>query len=117
MIRLIDPQADDPNLANVQAYFGANTADYAGRSPINHVKSAPAIPTFIVVAEYDNPDLDTQGAVLWRCASAIELVRGLNAWSITITFRRHSSSTLRTMLWGEKSWNSYTEVVRSPIRS
>ncbi len=62
---LIDPQADDPNLANVQAYFGANTALYAARSPINHVKNASAIPTFIVVAEYDNPDIDTQGALLF----------------------------------------------------
>ena len=40
-------------------------AQYAARSPIKHIKSAAAIPTFIVVAEYDNPDLDTQGAMLF----------------------------------------------------
>jgi acetyl esterase len=62
---LIDAKPDDPNLANVQAYFGVDTEQYAARSPINHVKSAAGIPTFIVIAEYDNPDLDTQGALLF----------------------------------------------------
>jgi triacylglycerol lipase len=28
------------------------------------VKSAARLPTFVVVSEYDNPDLDTQGAML-----------------------------------------------------
>jgi hypothetical protein len=49
----------------VQAYFGSDTAQYAARSPINHIKSAVAFPTFIVIAEYDSPDLDVQGALLF----------------------------------------------------
>jgi len=61
---LFDPHPDDPNLKNFQAYFGADRARYAQQSPINHVKTAAKIPTFIVIAEYDNPDLDTQGAML-----------------------------------------------------
>ena len=59
-----NPNPDDPNLKNFQAYFGTDRAQYAPRSPINHVKEAGAIPTFIIVSEYDNPDLDTQGALL-----------------------------------------------------
>ena len=59
-----DPHPNDPNLKNFQAYFGADSAQYPARSPINHVKTAAAIPTYIVVSEYDNPDLDTQGALL-----------------------------------------------------
>lgn len=59
-----DPKPDDPNLANFQAYFGTDTSRYAAQSPINHVKTAKPLPTFIVVSEYDNPDLDTQGALL-----------------------------------------------------
>jgi acetyl esterase/lipase len=59
-----DPHPNDPNLKNFQAYFGTNASQYPARSPISHVKQAPRLPTFIVVSEYDNPDLDTQGAML-----------------------------------------------------
>ena len=58
------PNPDDPNLANFQAYFGTDVSQYPMQSPINHVKSAAPLPTFIAIAEYDNPDLDTQGALL-----------------------------------------------------
>jgi len=59
-----DPHPSDPNLKNFQAYFGTDRVQYPARSPITHVKSAAPLPTFIVIAEYDNPDLDTQGALL-----------------------------------------------------
>ena len=59
-----DPNPNDPNLKNFQAYFGSDAAQYPARSPINHVKTAAAIPTYLVISEYDNPDLDTQGALL-----------------------------------------------------
>lgn len=59
-----DPHPDDPNLKNFQAYFGSDPSAYPKQSPINYVKEAPRIPVFVVVAEYDNPDLDTQGAML-----------------------------------------------------
>jgi acetyl esterase/lipase len=59
-----DPKPDDPNLKNFQAYFGADPTQYPKQSPINYVKEAPRIPIYIVIAEYDNPDLDTQGALL-----------------------------------------------------
>jgi acetyl esterase/lipase len=59
-----DPKPDDPNLKNFQAYFGADAARYPAQSPINHVKSAKLLPSFLVISEYDNPDLDAQGALL-----------------------------------------------------
>jgi acetyl esterase len=59
-----DPSPDDPNLKNFQAYFGTDAKRYPHMSPINHVKGGAGLPTFIVIAEYDNPDLDTQGAML-----------------------------------------------------
>ncbi|MBI3244919.1 MAG: alpha/beta hydrolase [Deltaproteobacteria bacterium] len=61
----IDPKPDDPSLTNVQAYFGTDTAQYTARSPINHVKNAAVLPTFLVIAEYDSPDLDVQGVLLF----------------------------------------------------
>jgi acetyl esterase/lipase len=59
-----DPHPSDPNLKNFQAYFGTDRAQYPARSPIRHVAAAPRLPVHIVIAEYDNPDLDTQGALL-----------------------------------------------------
>ena len=59
-----DPKPDDPNLMNFQSYFGTDAGRYPAQSPINHVKTAKPLPTFIVISEYDNPDLDTQGALL-----------------------------------------------------
>ena len=56
---------DDPNLTNFQAYFGTDPTRYPAQSPINYVKGAKPMPTFIVISEYDNPDLDTQGALLF----------------------------------------------------
>jgi acetyl esterase len=58
------PNPDDPNFANFQAYFGTDASQYPMQSPINHVASAAPLPTFIAIAEYDNPDLDTQGALM-----------------------------------------------------
>lgn len=61
----IDPAPDDPNLANAQAYFGSDRTRYPNQSPLNFVKNAPKFPIFIAISEYDNPDLDTQGALLF----------------------------------------------------
>lgn len=60
----IEARPDDPRARNVQAYFGTDTTQYPARSPLNYVAQAPPIPVFIVIAEYDNPGLDTQGALL-----------------------------------------------------
>ena len=61
----IAPEADDPRLENVRAYFGTDANQYPRRSPINHIEGAEDIQTFVVIAEYDNPDLDTLGAQLF----------------------------------------------------
>ena len=59
-----DNRADDPNAAGVEAYFGTDTSLYPSRSPLTHGPSSP-LPTFIVIAEYENPFLDTYGAELF----------------------------------------------------
>lgn len=58
----IMPNNDDPNFNNIRAYFGSDSSLYPQRSPINHIQDAERIPTFLVIAEYDNPDLDVVGA-------------------------------------------------------
>lgn len=61
----VSPEADDPNFDNVRAYFGAEAGQYPQRSSINHIQGAEHIPTFVVIAEYDNPDLDVLGSELF----------------------------------------------------
>ncbi|WP_028222384.1 alpha/beta hydrolase [Paraburkholderia oxyphila] len=65
-----DVLADNPNAAGVRAYFGANEADYAQRSPLAHAARID-VPLMIVVAEYENPYLDAYGAAFFaRVAEA-----------------------------------------------
>ena len=102
-----DPKPDEPNLTNFQAYFGTDQTRYPAQSPINYVKTAKPMPTFIVISEYDNPDLDTQGALLF--GALCERDRACPAsrvWSCTITFRWSTNSIQLTMHWAAKSWNS-----------
>ncbi len=61
----VNPRPEDPRFKSVQAYFGVDPSLYQARSAITYVRDAPVIPTFLVIAEYDNPGLDVQGALLF----------------------------------------------------
>ena len=87
-----DNRADDPNGKNVEAYFGTDTSLYPARSPVNFGAKSD-LPTFIVIAEYDNPFLDTYGAELFdnmcrakgKCPRFLRLV-GHNHISMVASF-------------------------------
>jgi acetyl esterase/lipase len=87
-----DNRADDPNGKNVEAYFGTDTSLYAARSPVTFGAKS-SLPTFIVIAEYDNPFLDTYGAELFdnmckargKCPRFLRLV-GHNHISMVASF-------------------------------
>lgn len=87
-----DNRPDDPNAAGVEAYFGTDTSLYPARSPLTHGAST-TLPTFIVIAEYDNPFLDTYGADLYsrmctaraRCPRFTRML-GHNHMSIVASF-------------------------------
>jgi acetyl esterase/lipase len=59
----VDYDPKDPNVRNMQAYFGDDITTYPARSVINHIGGVK-LPVFLVVAEYDNPGLDVSGAEL-----------------------------------------------------
>ncbi len=59
-----DNRADDPNGKNVEAYFGTDPSLYPGRSPVT-LGASSKVPTFIAIAEYDNPFLDVYSAELF----------------------------------------------------
>ncbi len=84
-----DSRADDPNGKRVPQYFGTDTSLYPERSPVNYGAQS-ALPTFIVIAEFDNPFLDVYSAELFtkmcvarsRCPRFLRLV-GHNHQSTT----------------------------------
>lgn len=84
-----DSRADDPNGKRVPEYFGTDTSLYPERSPVNYGAQS-ALPTFIVIAEFDNPFLDVYSAELFtkmcvarsRCPRFLRLV-GHNHQSTT----------------------------------
>ena len=84
-----DSRADDPNGKRVPEYFGTDTSLYPERSPVNYGAQS-TLPTFIVIAEFDNPFLDVYSAELFakicvarsRCPRFLRLV-GHNHQSTT----------------------------------
>ena len=54
---LADVRPQNPNASGVRAYYGDNEALYADRAPMSHVRS-DAPPTFVGVAQYENPLLE-----------------------------------------------------------
>jgi acetyl esterase/lipase len=87
-----DNRPGDPNAAGVEAYFGTDPSLYPSRSPVSH-GAASDVPTFIVVAEFDNPFLDAYGADLFsricssrgRCPRFTQLI-GHNHMSMVMSF-------------------------------
>jgi acetyl esterase/lipase len=61
-----DARPENPNAAAVRAYFGADEALYAQRSPLTHA-AASKLPVMIACAQYENPLLDLYSLDLARC--------------------------------------------------
>ena len=60
----VDVSLVNPNAAGVLAYFGSDAERYEALSAVTHA-SEKSIPTFIAIAEYENPLLDVYGAELF----------------------------------------------------
>jgi len=73
-----DSRNDDPRGSRVAEYFGPDPNLYPDRSPVNFGARSP-LPTFIVIAEYDNPFLDVYSAELFAkmCAARSKCPRFL----------------------------------------
>jgi acetyl esterase len=85
-----DNRADDPNGQRVEEYFGKDTSLYAERSPVNFGARSP-LPTFVVIAEFDNPFLDVYSAELFAkiCEARSKCPRFLR-----LAGHNHQSTTL-----------------------
>lgn len=54
-----DVRPENPNAPGVRAYYGEDTTLYEDRAPMRHVRG-DAPPTFVAVAQYENPLLEFQ---------------------------------------------------------
>lgn len=52
-----DNRSDNPNARRVEAYYGSDPSVYDEVTPITHV-DASSVPTFIAMAEFENPLID-----------------------------------------------------------
>ena len=52
-----DNRSDNPNARRVEAYYGSDSSIYNDVTPITHV-DADSMPTFIAMAEFENPLID-----------------------------------------------------------
>ncbi|MEO7242680.1 MAG: alpha/beta hydrolase [Variovorax sp.] len=89
---LADDSPENPNAAGVRAYFGSDAAAHERCSPMMHA-AQNAIPTFIAIAEFENPLLDVYGlefahrlAVARRRAPPFMQLAGHNHVSIVAHF-------------------------------
>jgi acetyl esterase len=65
-----DNLPQNPNARKVEAYYGTDASRFEDVSPVNHA-GRNSVPTFIAVAEYENPLIDVYCAELyWRLAAA-----------------------------------------------
>lgn len=61
-----DALPENPNADAVRAYYGADEGLYEARSPVSHA-AASSLPTFVAMAEFENPLLDVYSLELaWR---------------------------------------------------
>lgn len=99
-----DVSPENPNAAGVRAYFGDDEGLYEVRSPVTHAATS-ALPTFIAIAEYENPLLDVYGAELFyrlslarrRAVRFLRLTRH-NHLSIVAHFNTHEEILGREIL-------------------
>lgn len=56
-----DVLPENPNAVGVRAYFGTDESTYEKRAPMLHGASS-SLPTFVAIAEFENPLLDVYGA-------------------------------------------------------
>lgn len=82
----------NPNAPGVRAYFGEDESLYEQRSPVTYAHLRP-VPTFIVIAEYENPLLDVYGlefahrmAAAGGAAPRFVQMRGHNHMSVMAHF-------------------------------
>jgi acetyl esterase len=86
-----DVRPENPNAHGVRAYYGEDTALHAQRAPLHQVRP-DAPPTFVAIAQYENPLLDFQSFELaHRLAQAADRQHGPMPRVVQCTDHNHLS--------------------------
>ncbi len=99
-----DNLPQNPNARKVEAYYGTDNSRFDDLSPLSHV-GPDSVPTFIAIAEYENPLIDVHCAELcWRLGKAkgrtppFMQLRGHNHASIIAHFNTAEDALGRALL-------------------
>jgi acetyl esterase/lipase len=82
-----DNRPDNPNAKRVEAYYGTDASKFDDLSCVSHV-SADSVPTFIAVAEYENPRIDIYCAELFY---KLSLAQGRSPRFLRLMKHNHAS--------------------------
>jgi acetyl esterase len=99
-----DMHPENPNAKKVEAYYGADPVALEAGSPVNHVR-ATSVPTFVAMAQYENPLIDVYCAELIhrlaeakRRAPPMMWLAGHNHTSIVAHFNTAEDALGRALL-------------------
>ncbi len=82
-----DNRADNPNARRVEAYYGTDASRFEDVSPVSHA-GADSVPTFIAIAEYENPLIDVYCTEL---AYRLALAKGHTPRFLRLAGHNHAS--------------------------
>ncbi len=105
-----DNLPSNPNARKVEAYYGTNNSTYEERSAL-HLAGKDSVPTFIAIAEFENPMLDVYCLEL---AHKLGLAKGKSPRFMQLWGHNHSSIIAHINTAENELGNALVEFVRNP---
>ena len=102
--------ADQPKRAQVEAYYGTDNALFEERSAV-HWAGKDSVPTFIAIAEFENPMLDVYCLEL---AHKLGLAKGKSPRFMQLRGHNHSSIIAHINTAENALGRALVEFVRNP---
>lgn len=100
----------NPNARKVEAYYGTDNSTYEERSAL-HLAGKDSVPTFIAIAQYENPMLDVYCLEL---AHKLGLAKGRSPRFMQLWGHNHSSIIAHLNTAENELGNALVDFVRNP---
>ena len=107
-----DNLATNPNARKVEAYYGTDASLFEERSAL-HLAGGDSVPTFIAIAEYENPLLDVYCLEL---AHRVGLAKGKSPRFMQLPGHNHSSIIAHINTAEDALGKALVEFVRNPVK-
>ncbi len=107
-----DNLPSNPNAKKVEAYYGTDNSTYEERSAL-HLAGKDSVPTFIAIAQYENPMLDVYCLEL---AHKLAAANGRAPRFMQLWGHNHSSIIAHINTAENEVGNALLEFVRNPVK-